>query len=267
MPRVHRNRQWIERTFMKKPKESFELDKELEDLDLDATEDLGFDLDYDSHIEEGDDSDDDIIELTDEIIEELDEASFDSGDFDFEPRLFDSETGQELKTDAEDLVSEQTAILDEAEDLDGELFADFSPTESPEKSGEGESPSFEVTAGEVSDDGSGDEFDLEGPGSRAFEESHADGPVIVDGSVPDTSQSPEAVKGAFNESLDHEAESREEVPLEESSQELEALLDETVSQLEERLRESVEQMIESRMPELVRSLLMEEIDKLKKEFQ
>ncbi len=254
---------------MKKPKESFELDNELDDLDLDATEDLGFDLDRDAHVEEGDDDDEDIIELTEEIMEELDDASFDSEDFDFDARLFDSETGQEVRTDARDLVSEQATIVDDVEDLGDELFEDFSAAKSPEEGGGPVSPPLEMTGGDASPGDAPREPGPEDHGGPSWEENHsrAEGLHMEERAEPDFSQSPEPGTEAVAESVHGEGEPTEEVPGEETSQELEDLLDDVVSQLEERLRESVERMIESRMPELVRSLLMEEIDKLKKEFR
>lgn len=237
---------------MKKPRQSLEFD----DLDLDSTQDLGIDPDLD-HGEE----DDEIIDLTDEITETLEESSFEafeSEDLDFGAELIEGEAGGEVEKLEEDLMVDQATILDDDEFLDQEVLARLS-TEDEVLDMPADS-SLDLLAGELEQEQNREATALGSNEEVPFDFGNFDEEPSVEMMLPGESGVP--LPGLAEDSSQEETADAGAVP-----QDLEALLDDAVLQMEERLKEAVEQMITSRLPELVRDLLREEIDRLKRELQ
>ncbi|GLI34512.1 hypothetical protein [Desulforhabdus amnigena] len=217
---------------MKKPKRSFEL----EENQLNSSKDVGIGLDTED--------DGEIIDLED-ILNDLPDEELrvefdDESDPDF-VELLDSESG--LRIDITDAVQgaeeDEDEMLDE-ESLRDDFFKEFSLT-----GGENE-PSPDLHFKEKSplkDEGVEDRLDF---GEDLFAGFKA-GPS-------------EALAAEPEETMMTSAQAPE------TAEEVSPSLREFVFQIESRLLESVREIVEARLPDIVRSVLREEIEKMKKDL-
>lgn len=225
---------------MKKPKTSMELDDL--DLDLDSSDELNIDdLDIGSGA-----NDEDIIELTDMVIDGMDEGPFDPDDFEFDLEALEKQSEGVTGDPAKDHATGQETLPDEEDVQEEDLF--------PHLKGSGFDDETVVSLEESFREAS----ESEGAADSSEE-------TIMDQTILDQARAPSERRGATvsEEGMLHDGSSVGGEPL----QEMEALIDDVVEQIETRLLGAVEQVVESRLPDLVRSILREEIDRLKKEIQ
>ncbi len=247
---------------MKKPKKSMELDDL--DLDLDSTEEFNIeDLDLGSSTD-----DDDIIELTDMIIDGMDEGPFDSDDFEFDLEALDKQSGRAVEGFGGDRASEQATLLDGDEVRERDIFSHLNEFGSDNETIEVRK---ELSRDVFADDPESLSESLIDGLSKA-EERDQESPSGFDDSGDETLLE-QTVLDRAEAVTEHLATTSEELlnggslAHKESSREMEAVLDEFVGEIETRLLKAVEQMVESRLPDIVRAFLSEEIDKLRKEFR
>lgn len=246
---------------MKKPKRSFEL----EEKELDYSNDLGIELD-----EELDD--DEIIDLED--IVELPEGA-EAEDLSLDVELLDVDSDLDLSDlDGKLKGSGGDDILDE------DFLKDFSFGESEEKPAEEPPPApppKEDTGGILGQDSVDDllkgfSFDEE-PSSGTDSASSRTEAVQTDSKEDEFDSLGELDTELFAEPqkpVDPELTpvrpkaAPVAAPL--AAQPASVELDGFVSQIEAKLVETIREMVESRLPDIVRSVLREEIEKLKREF-
>lgn len=265
---------------MKKPKRSFEL----EEHDLDASGDLGMGLDR--HDDEEIIDLDDIVELGEEVGEEEDELDLGVELIDLESDMdfnnFDAEHGSGRDSDLEDdLLGDlhesrastsarsqpSSNLLEESseEDLLKQFaLGDEDLTESAKES--------DLFGGEDEPDPlAGLDFGA-GEGSKRV----PDPEPLLSSMAPSAKE--EDVSSSFEREMLAEATVREEEAMVHSAgiqaavamQEHEAVsasLDEIVDQIESRLRETVKELVASALPGVVRAVLKEEIEALKRELK
>lgn len=249
---------------MKKPKRSFGL----EEKELDYSKDLGIEL-------EDDFEDDGIIDL--EEIVELPEGAEDE-DLSLDVELLDVDSDLDLSDlDGKLKGSGGSDILDE------DFLKDFSFGESEEKPAEepppapppaedpggilGQNSVDELLKGFSFGDEPGLGADLASPQTETAEaDSKGTGFETLEDFDPELFLKEEPEKALEPEPAAAKPAAAPVAPKPLSVQPPQVELDEFVSKIEAKLVETIREMVESRLPDIVRSVLREEIDKLKKEF-
>lgn len=245
---------------MKKQKRSFEL----EEKELDFSKDFG-------GIELGDESDDDVIDLDDEIVD-VSGGMDDDEDLNLDVELLDVDSDMGFG----DLDTKSRDSSDGDDFLHGDLLKEFSlGGDSDERPAE---PAAEkeldvLGQGAIDDLLKGFDFD-DGPSFDSNAKSEVD---LLDESpnLEDvTSLIDEEEEGIFATSVKEDR----KPPIEELKKTAPAMpvplpatqavgsLDAVVAQIESRLVEMIREMVEARLPDVVRSVLREEIEMLKREF-
>jgi len=239
---------------MKKPKRSFDLE-ELEEKELDYSKELGIELD-----------DDEVIDLED-IVEIPEDAEGDDLSLDVE--LLDVDSDLDLSDlDAKLKGSGNDDLLDE------DLLKEFSFDEADEKP---EEPAPEQNL-DILGQGSVDDLlkEFSFPDDTSFESDAATEVELLEGDSKDDEF--ESFMDMDKELFSEPGKAQSPPVAEEPKIVAPAVavaaavevdpagLDDLVAQMENRLVETIREMVESRLPDIVRSVLREEIEKLKKEF-
>lgn len=223
---------------MKKPKRPFEWQEQ----DVDSPEDVGFDLDIEEEEE--------IIELEDilEMPDETDEPE--NSILDSESQEEDEETEEFAELSEFDLKDLELDFDSDEEDLlDDSLVAEFKLEE--EQASE-EQPDLETDAVQAS------------PPSPEVESMSREEEVSLS-ALEDDSETAESI-----EAFDEAAEPAQVVAAPsdvQSGEETKPSFDEFVARIEDRLLEAVQQIVEARLPEIVRTVLREEIDRLQRDSE